>query len=32
MVVYGDLERDNEKVFKFYVNNPSFFEISTSLF
>ena len=31
MIVCGYLERDNEKVLKFHVNNPSFFEISTTL-
>ena len=32
VVIYGYLERDNDKVFKFHTNNPSFFEISASLF
>ena len=30
--VCGYLEREDDKVFKFYINNSSFFEISTSLF
>ena len=29
-LIYGYLERDNEKVFKLYVNNSSFFKISFS--
>ena len=32
IVIYGYLERDNGKVFKFHVNNFSVFEIRVSLF
>ena len=27
VIIYGDLEKDNNKVFKFHMNNSSFFEI-----
>ena len=32
VVIYGYLERDNDKVSKFHMNNSSFFEIDASLF
>ena len=32
IVIYGYLERESDKVFKFHINKFSFFEISASLF
>ena len=32
VVIYGYLERENDKIFKSHANNLSYYEINSSLF